>query len=340
MYTLILKIYIFFHFSSRGMPLSVVIHTKAKYKMNNELLQRYIAGDATEAERKQVLEWIEESPEHLHAYKVQRKLYDITLWHTNTTIENAESNKHFSWKKPVMEILKIAAIFILIFIGNHYWWNKPEKTETVQSIYVPAGQRAELMLADGTKVWLNSRSRLTFPGSFDGNTRNVKLDGEGYFAVKSDTEHPFIVETNRYNVRVLGTEFNVIAYSNDSVWETSLLKGKVEILANGTEVKLEPDTKLSLQGNKLVKGNIKEMDYFRWREGLICFHNISLSDIMEKLELYYGVNIIVNNRNILHNHYTGKFRTGDGIEHVLRVLRLSNQFSYTKDDETNTITIN
>ena len=86
--------------------------------MNNELLQRYIAGDATEAERKQVLEWIEESPEHLHAYKVQRKLYDITLWHTNTTIENAESNKHFSWKKPVMEILKIAAIFILTQVSD------------------------------------------------------------------------------------------------------------------------------------------------------------------------------------------------------------------------------
>ncbi len=79
MYTLILKKYIFFHFSFRVMPLSAVIHTKAKYKMNNELLQRYIAGDVTEAERKQVLEWIEESPEHLHAYKVQRKLYDITL---------------------------------------------------------------------------------------------------------------------------------------------------------------------------------------------------------------------------------------------------------------------
>ena len=82
------------------------------------------------------------------------------------------------------------------------------------------------------------------------------------------------------------------------------------------------------------------MDYFLWREGLICFHDISLKDMMEKLELYYGVNIEVNNRNILRNHYTGKFRTGDGIEHVLRVLRLSNRFTYTKDDETNTITIN
>ena len=196
------------------------------------------------------------------------------------------------------------------------------------------------MLADGTKVWLNSRSRLTFPGSFEGDTRNVKLDGEGYFSVKSDAGHPFIVETNRYDVRVLGTEFNVIAYANDSVWETSLLKGRVEVLAQGVDVALKPDTKLSLQGNKLVKGNIEEMDYFRWREGLICFHNISLKEMMEKLELYYGVRIVVNNRNILRNHYTGKFRTGDGIEHVLRVLKLSNKFTYTKDDETNTITIN
>lgn len=308
--------------------------------MNTELLQRYIAGDVTEAERKQVLEWIEESPEHLREYRAQRKLYDIALWRTDISIDESIPSKHFPWKKTIREMLKIAAIFAVVLIGSHYIWNQPEKSEAVQSVYVPAGQRAELVLADGTEVWLNSRSRLTFPGSFDGDTRNVKLDGEGYFVVKSDAEHPFIVETNRYDVRVLGTEFNVIAYSNDSVWETSLLKGKVEVLAQGIDVELEPDTRLSLQANKLVKGNIKEMDYFRWREGLICFHDISLKDMMEKLELYYGVNIEVNNRNILRNHYTGKFRTGDGIEHVLRVLKLSNRFTYTKDDETNTITIN
>lgn len=308
--------------------------------MNTELLQRYIAGDVTEAERKQVLEWMEESPEHLQEYRTQRKLYDIALWRTDISAGETDAEKRFSWKKPVREMLKIAAVFALVFIGSYYWWNQPETSETVQSVYVPAGQRAELVLADGTKVWLNSRSRLTFPGSFEGDTRNVKLDGEGYFSVKSDAGHPFIVETNRYDVRVLGTEFNVIAYANDSVWETSLLKGRVEVLAQGVDVALEPDTKLSLKGNKLVKGNIEEMDYFRWREGLICFHNISLKEMMEKLELYYGVRIVVNNRNILRNHYTGKFRTGDGIEHVLRVLKLSNKFTYTKDDETNTITIN
>lgn len=308
--------------------------------MNTELLQRYIAGDVTEAERKQVLEWIEESPGHLREYRAQRKLYDIALWRTDISVDEPAPAKHFPWKKTMREMLKIAAIFAVVLIGSHYMWNQPEQSEALQSVYVPAGQRAELMLADGTKVWLNSRSRLTFPGTFDEGSRNVKLDGEGYFAVKSDAEHPFVVETSRYDVRALGTEFNVTAYSNDSIWETSLLKGKVEVLAQGMEVRLEPDTRLSLQGDKLVKRGIGEMDYFRWREGLICFHNISLEEMMEKLELYYGVKIKVNNRNILRNRYTGKFRTGDGIEHVLRVLKLSNRFTYTKDDETNTITIN
>ena len=96
----------------------------------------------------------------------------------------------------------------------------------------------------------------------------------------------------------------------------------------------------SLKGNRLVKGRIKEVDYFLWREGLLCFNDISVRDMIEKLKLYYGVDIVVNNTRILKNRYTGKFRTKDGVEHVLKVLRLNNKFTYTKDDETNVITIN
>ena len=307
--------------------------------MNTDLLQRYIAGDVTETERKQVLEWIEESPEHLQEYRAQRTLYDLALWRTDIDIKETASEKRFSWKEPVREVLKIAAIFALVFVGSYYWWNRPEKSEAVQSVYVPAGQRAELVLADGTKVWLNSQSRLTFPAAFGGEARNVRLDGEGYFAVKADEEHPFIVETGRYDVRVLGTEFNVTAYASDSVWRTALLKGKVEITGQGVRMKLEPDMQACLDGGALVKKPIGNKDHFRWREGLICFNDISLENMMKKLELYYGVRIVVRNKDILHNHYTGKFRTRDGIEHVLRVLKLNNRFTYTKDDETNVITI-
>ena len=154
------------------------------------------------------------------------------------------------------------------------------------------------------EVWLNSRSTLTFPGSFKGDIRNVKLDGEGYFAVTKNVEQPFIVETNKCNVKVLGTEFNVMAYAADSVWETSLLEGAVEILvpgSNNSGMRLEPNTMASLKGNRLVKGRIKEADYFLWREGLLCFNDISVRDMIEKLKLYYGVDIVVNNTRILKN---------------------------------------
>ena len=291
--------------------------------MNPELLQKYIAGNATEAEKQRVTEWIQENPENMREYMAQRKLHDMALWRTEPVAEeNSRERKHFSLRGVCMEAAKIAAVLAIVLLGTHYWTGKHQVPEdkTWQSIYVPAGQRAELMLADGTKVWLNSRSTLTFPGSFKGDIRNVKLD-----------------------VKVLGTEFNVMAYAADSVWETSLLEGAVEILvpgSNNSGMRLEPNMMASLKGNRLVKGRIKEVDYFLWREGLLCFNDISVRDMIEKLKLYYGVDIVVNNTRILKNRYTGKFRTKDGVEHVLKVLRLNNKFTYTKDDETNVITIN
>lgn len=314
--------------------------------MNPELLQKYIAGNATEAEKQRVTEWIQENPENMREYMAQRKLHDMALWRTEPVAEeNSRERKHFSLRGVYMEAAKIAAVLAIVLLGTHYWTGKHQVPEdkTWQSIYVPAGQRAELMLADGTKVWLNSRSTLTFPGSFKGDIRNVKLDGEGYFAVTKNVEQPFIVETNKCNVKVLGTEFNVMAYAGDSLWETSLLKGAVEILvpgSNNSGMRLEPNMMASLKGNRLVKGRIKEADYFLWREGLLCFNDISVRDMIEKLKLYYGVDIVVNNTRILKNRYTGKFRTKDGVEHVLKVLKLNNKFTYTKDDETNVITIN
>lgn len=314
--------------------------------MNPELLQKYIAGNATEAEKQRVTKWIQENPENMREYMAQRKLHDMALWRTEPVAEeNSRERKHFSLRGVCMEAAKIAAVLAIVLLGTHYWTGKHQVPEdkTWQSIYVPAGQRAELMLADGTKVWLNSRSTLTFPGSFKGNIRNVKLDGEGYFAVTKNVEQPFIVETNKCNVKVLGTEFNVMAYAADSVWETSLLEGAVEILvpgSNNSGMRLEPNMMASLKGNRLVKGRIKEADYFLWREGLLCFNDISVRDMIEKLKLYYGVDIVVNNTRILKNRYTGKFRTKDGVGHVLKVLKLNNKFTYTKNDETNVITIN
>lgn len=313
--------------------------------MDTELLQKYISGHATEEEKRYVTEWIQQSNDNMREYMSQRKLHDIALWRMEPMAEEKEKmRKHFMWHTLWMETAKIAAVFAIVLLGVNYWFGKQQTDakEPLQTVYVPAGQRAEIMLADGTKVWLNSRSSMTFPGSFKGNVRNVQLDGEGYFAVTGNVEKPFIVETNKCDVKVLGTEFNVTAYAADSIWETALLKGTVEIRISGTTktMKLEPNTMASMKDSQLMKGDIKDTDYFLWREGLICFNDISVGQMIKKLELYYGVDIVVNNTKILTNRYTGKFRTKDGVEHVLKVLKLNNKFTYTKDDENNIITIN
>lgn len=211
----------------------------------------------------------------------------------------------------------------------------------MQTIHVPAGQRAEVTLADGTHVWLNSRSTLRFPEQFSANARNVELDGEGYFSVQHNEESPFIVQTPKYAIQVLGTEFNVKAYRNTSLFETALLKGSVKIsspnLKNGLQLK--PNEIVSIENKLLKKSTINNNDYFKWKEGLFCFEDESIQNLIKKLELYYDTTIEIQRPSLLEHHYSGKFRIQDGIEHVLRVLQLKHKFTYQKDDDKNLIII-
>ena len=100
---------------------------------------------------------------------------------------------------------------------------------TLQTITVPAGQRINITLADGTNVWLNARTTIQYPITFNEKERLVKLDGEAYFDVTKDKNKPFIVQTNNYNVEVLGTKFDVDSYSETEIFETTLMEGSVRI---------------------------------------------------------------------------------------------------------------
>ena len=122
--------------------------------MSSELLQKYISGNATETEKQRVTEWMQESPENMREYMAQRKLHDIALWRTEPAkAENKQLKKNFTLRTLWIETAKIAAIFAVILLGTHYWSEKhqAEQSESLQSIHVPAGQRAELILADGIK---------------------------------------------------------------------------------------------------------------------------------------------------------------------------------------------
>lgn len=311
-----------------------------------KLLIKYLKGDCTDQEKIKILNWLESDPEHMKEYLTLRRLHDITVWNSNVSFNSVKKSivTPSKFRKVTFEILKIAAIFLVVFIGTQYvskkWGLKPASV-AMQTLHVPAGQRAEITLADGTKVWLNAKTTFTFPTQFTNNVRNVSLDGEGFFDVVSDKAMPFIVTSGKYNVKVLGTKFNMMAYSSSKTFETSLLEGSVEIskIGNSTNVTLKPNEKVTLRGSKMIISQINDHSRFLWKEGIISFDNLSFAEIIQKLELYFDISINLENEDLLKNHYTGKFRMDDGIEHVLKVLQLKNKFRYEINTDANQILI-
>lgn len=305
------------------------------------LLQRYIEGRATAAEKEKVVRWLDEDEAHWEEYRALRKLYDLSLW---TLSEVPESRRSFwlnSWP-VVREVLKVAAVLLIGFWGASYYFRQPVAEPSWQTVHVPAGQRVELTLSDGTEVWLNSLSTLRFPDRFAEDVRQVELDGEGYFSVKHNEQAPFTVQTADYAVRVLGTEFNVKAYRQSRLFETALIHGSVEVNDHlrSESLRLKPNEVVRNENGHLKKEQLTDLNYFKWKEGLFCFDNETIGSLMEKLELYYDVDIRIQPESpLLAYRYSGKFRIKDGIEHVLKVLQLKHHFVYQIDEENNIIEI-
>jgi ferric-dicitrate binding protein FerR (iron transport regulator) len=308
--------------------------------MDAKLVEKYITGFASQDEKKDVWEWIEQSDENMNEYMSQCKLYILTLWRTES-LQKVQGERKKTIKfaiYPIFKgIIKIAAIFIIAVVGVYYWMNKEEagKESTMECLYTPPGQRAELTLEDGTHVWLNANSKITYPSKFKKGERSISLQGEAFFNVAHDAARPFTVNAKGYQVQVLGTEFDVLAYDDENC-EVDLLQGKVHIVTPDNKMAdLLPGERIFALNGHVVKGNILHPEYFRWRDGLICFDNVTIGAMVDKLERYYGVEIKIANKKIESYRYTGKFWSSDGIEHVLNVLKLDHKFSYSKDNEKN-----
>lgn len=307
--------------------------------MNKEILYRFFEGTASYDDEVKVKEWMESSPDNAKEFYHERKLFDAML-----LLGNAENKKnkrtilHHTIQVYLKEFVKIAAIAAFAFgVSWHYQQSKLDKiAQTMNVVTVPAGQRVNLTLSDGTNVWLNSRSTMQYPAYFSANKREVKLDGEAYFEVTHNAKRPFIVNTQKYNVKVLGTKFNVDAYSDMGEFSTALLEGSVKIVDrknSANETLLLPDNKAFLHNGKLEMQPISDYNHYRWKEGLICFRDIKFSQLMSEFEKCYGFRIIIQNKSIENFEFSGKFRQSDGIDYALRVLQKDSYFTFSRDDE-------
>lgn len=168
----------------------------------------------------------------------------------------------------------------------------------MNQLIIPYGKSSEVILSDGTKVFLNAGSRLIFPEYFSGKTREVFLTGEAYFDVRHDQNHPFIVQLSDVRIKVLGTKFNISAYAADNVIETVLAEGKVAMERNSTGLferatELVPDQMASFD-RTTKETRVKAVNvnnYTLWTKGLLQFENTDLNRITKRLERYYNIKI-------------------------------------------------
>lgn len=222
---------------------------------------------------------------------------------------------------------------------------KLSKKATAQNILtIPRGGQFFVVLADGTKVWVNSETQLKYPIDFDENdSREVELVyGEAYFAVSPSIEHNgshFVVHTEGQRVEVLGTEFNVKAYTDDDDIITTLVEGKVLVENENASNNLLPghQSKLNRESDKLVVSAVDVYDEVSWKDGLFSFKNRSLEDIMQVLSRWYDVDVVFQNEAIKKLAFNGVFRKTLELDEILNIIQHTNEVNYEIKEKTITM---
>ena len=199
------------------------------------------------------------------------------------------------------------------------------------SLITPRGGEYTVVLADGTKVWLNAASSLRYPTRFSGNERKVELTGEAYFEVVHNASRPFVVMVSGVKVTDLGTRFNINAYADEPFMKTTLAQGKlgVEKAGNGKMIVLAPGYEVlidKMQKMKVVKANLK--DALAWKNGLFSFSTESLGSIMRKLSRWYDADVKFDDVKEEELHFTGTVHKYEKIETVLQMLELTNEVKF------------
>lgn len=313
--------------------------------MEKELLHKFFAGTATLEEKEAIMHWMESDPGNKQFLLKERKLYNAVLLHgEDKQVQQQAGRQQYFLRRGIARFLRVAAMIVVAF-GLGYFWQS-EKTEgpiAMQTISVPAGQCVNVTLPDGSNIWLNAQTTIQYPVSFNKENRQVKLDGEAYFNVAKDSKRPFIVNTKECSVEVLGTKFNIDAYSSRDKFETVLMEGsvKVSMLDDPTQaVSLKPNNKVYRSNGKLLTQKVSNYERYRWKEGLICFVDEPFKVVMEDFEKFYGLTIVVNNQKVTQYLYTGKFKQTDGVDYALSLLQKNIHFTYQRDCENHIVYIN
>ena len=279
-------------------------------KLNEDIIIRYLENRCSEEDFVLINEWMKESDENAGELFRMEEIYQLGKFpfeEENLVVraerrlgrrleqENQKKQEVFKLRSVLRYAAAIVGVMVLA-AGLAYWFrNKAEELVVASAAH---GQVREMLLPDGTKVWLNQSSVLKYPRAFEGKERHVYLDGEAYFEVARNHEKPFMVKSPAMDVRVLGTSFNIKCRPDNSFAETTLIEGEVEVKDKSDKgrITLLPGQKAVLNrvtGRMQVKQVDPKMEIV-WHNDLIPFEKSSIFQIAAALERFYGVKIILS----------------------------------------------
>lgn len=315
------------------------------------LIQKFLQNNATATEIRQLVSWFSSqlNKEKLfdsYLDKWESDVYALDDATTHRMLKNLKKKINSSTPKVQLSIewkkwSRIAAIIIFPFLLGVFslkMFNEVSDSKNTNELIVKVGngQKANLQLPDGTSVWLNSNSMLSYNRKFNKSKRIVKLSGEAFFNVAKDKSRPFIVQSGKLSVQALGTTFNFKAYSTENNFTTTLLEGSVLVSNECISMTLRPNEKVVYDRKKGQFTKIKllnaEFSGF-WRSDKLAFEQESLESIANILERMYQIHFCFKTENLKSIKFTGKVSTNDYRE-LLKMIALSAPINYQVKDST------
>lgn len=309
----------------------------------DEQLDKYFLGELSNREKAALFDQIESCPEKKMEFIRMQNTVAISKLAKQKGDEERAGQKMKELETRInrkqvrhfyLNMAKYAAVIAVVLVNAWLLTDKfipQEKPLLFTKIEVPKGQRIFMTLQDGTEAWLSPRSVIKIPNEYSMDERSVELDGEGFFSVTKDAKRPFIVKTQRYNIEVLGTKFNVFAYSKSKKFETILVEGRVQV-TNTTKPKesivLNPNEMVSEINGGLVKSVTSFSNEEYLKSGIFYFSNKQFIEILDYLTLWYNVEFEIKKSAQINQYVSGKFRQSDDIERILKALQGVHYFKY------------
>ena len=300
----------------------------------------YFEGSLTPAGEQSMYESISSSEEDAAAFRAaenewlaSHKASESSARMVDRVRAAIEREKRARAHRLYFRVAMIAASLALI-VSSALLLSRREDVATLSEMVVPAGEKTEVTLPDGTHVWVNSLSSFSYPSSFKKSVREVELDGEAFFEVQANPKHPFVVHTPYGTITVLGTKFNVCSYLEDKSAQTALLEGSLKYEIAGKTVMMDPGDLVTFDRSKILISKTDASQYTSWIDGQITYDDILLPMLWDRLSRIYNVRFDIRTRMFDNESIRVAFSEHDPIDEILRAVQALLPIKLTKEGDT------